>query len=105
MIMLDRYLESETRSKTCWSMVLPAPVRSGIGTSTLPGNLEEAYRAGITPKILRRTGDDSINRPSALDRWNPAFTVLLPAPRAGNLDMLPVFSRMLDLGKKGWASV
>src|SRR5215472_11102711 len=102
MIMLVRYLESDTRSKTLWSMVFVPPFRSGIGTRTLPGNREDAYRAGITPRILRRTGDDSTVcnsfQPSAIRRP-------LKPSLAESGELLPFFSRMLDLGKKGWASV
>src|ERR1017187_5372047 len=44
-----------TRSQTCCSMVLEPRV-----ARALPGNREEAYRAGITPRIRRGTQKSTI---------------------------------------------
>src|SRR5215471_19615617 len=49
---LVRYLACEARSQTCWSMLLPAR-----GARTLPGSREDAYRAGMTPRIRCGTID------------------------------------------------
>src|SRR6266700_1864631 len=52
-----------------------------IGAKTLPGKREDAYRAGITPKILRGTRDHITN--------------------LGSRSHMP----MLDSGKKGWQAM
>ena len=47
----------EARSHTCCSMGFPA-----IETRAFPGNREDAYRAGITPRILCGTIEDITTR-------------------------------------------
>src|SRR5579859_4826474 len=59
-----------TRSQTCSSMVLEPRV-----ARALPGNREEAYRAGITPRIRRGT------QKSTIDGWELPAVKKLQATR------------------------
>ena len=52
MMVRVRYRACEARSHTCWSIDFEE-----IWERTLPGKRVEAKRAGITPRILRGTGD------------------------------------------------
>src|SRR5580698_1128925 len=54
MVTLVRYRACEARSQTCCSMDLPP-----IEMRAFPGNREEAYRAGITPRMRSGTLDSS----------------------------------------------
>src|ERR1700691_6092853 len=51
---LVRYRAWDARSQTCWSMDFPP-----IETRAFPGNRDEAYRAGITPRMRSGTLDSS----------------------------------------------